>query len=179
MLLNSKNIFAHCLFALRFPFPSSLLKLKIFFGAPFSQRPQEACSGAHGFTICVTPSVSSFSGIHGPPGQETDRSEICKNLLVLVRTENFGYFLALVPLGPRFSKMFWSWSELVLGFFNPYWQIMENSSRNFYIRLNAFFWMSFPVKRSSWRPGFPKNWMGTHDFLWMSFPVKLSKKFPN
>ena len=53
ILLNSKNVLAHCLFALRFPFSSSLFKLKIFFGKPFSQRPHEACWDAHGFTSCV------------------------------------------------------------------------------------------------------------------------------
>ena len=46
-------------------------------------------------------------------------------------SEIFRNFLVLVPLGPRFSKMFSSWSDLVQGFLNPYWQIMENSSRNF------------------------------------------------
>ena len=33
-------------------------------------------------------------------------------------------------------------------------------------------WMSFPVKRSSSRPGFSKNWTGTHDFLMDEFPSK-------
>ena len=39
-------------------------------------------------------------------------------------------------------------------------------------------WISFPVKRSSWRPGFSKNYMGTHDFQGMSFSVKRSHKCP-
>ena len=84
---------------------------------------------------------------------------------------------------------------------NPHWQITENSSRNFseiiifrvvrqavwefvkyYFRLNAFFWMSFPVKLSSSRPCL-KNGIGTHDFLMdefssKSFTVKRSQKCP-
>ena len=43
--------------------------------------------------------------------------------------------------------------------------------------------MSFPVKRSSSRPGFEKNWIGTHDFLMDEFSSKtvseISQKFAN
>ena len=38
-------------------------------------------------------------------------------------------------------------------------------------------WMSFPVKRSSSRPGFKK--LVLMIFWWMSFPVKRSQKFPS
>ena len=44
-------------------------------------------------------------------------------------------------------------------------------------------WMSFPVKRSRWRPGFFKNWIGTQDFLMDEFSSKtaseMSQKFAN
>ena len=44
-------------------------------------------------------------------------------------------------------------------------------------------WMSFPVKRSSWRPAFTKNWIGTHYFLMDEFSSKtaseMSQKFAN
>ena len=42
-------------------------------------------------------------------------------------------------------------------------------------------WMNFPVKRSRWRPGFFKNWIGTQDFLMDEFSSKtaseMSQKF--
>ena len=34
--------------------------------------------------------------------------------------------------------------------------------------------MSFPVKRSRWRPGFLKNWMGTHYFFMDEFSNKTA-----
>ena len=37
-------------------------------------------------------------------------------------------------------------------------------------------WMSFPVKRSSSRPGFKK--LVLMIFWWVSFPIKWSQKFP-